>query len=164
MKRLILILGFAGIAVGTSGCAAIPLSALGAGAFSAGANAAVRAGTEITSGGVLFKTFTLSQDQLRTAVGDTLAAMELAVIRDVLDEKGDRYIVATGRDREVEIELQPVTRTVTRLRLVVTERMFRRDRATATEIMTQTERSVAERLAQATPGTAASSLARGARR
>jgi hypothetical protein len=155
------------MATGTSGCAAIGLTgaALGAGAFSAGAGAVVRAGTEITRGGVVYRTFSLPLAELRTAVGDTLARMELAVVHDEVDEDGDRRIVAWARKREVEIALQPVTRAVTRLRLVVTEGRFRRDRATATEIVAQTERTVGARaVTEATPGTAASSLAPGARR
>jgi hypothetical protein len=164
---MVLVLAVVAVALGSGGCAAIGLTgaALGAGVFSAGAGAAVQAGTEFTSGGVVYRTFSLSLGQLRTAVGDTLAHMELAVVRDELEEDGDRHIVARARDREVELQLQPVTRTVTRLRLVVTEGRFRRDRATAAEIVTQTERTINERaLTRVERGTAASSLARGARR
>ncbi len=167
MKRVLPILAVVGIAVGTSGCAAIGLTgaALGAGVFSAGAGAAMRAGTEITRGGVVYRTFSLPLNELRTAVGDTLARMELAIVKDEVDAHGDRRIVAWARDREVEIDLQPITRTVTRLRLVVSEGPFRRDRATAAEIVAQTERAVDERaVTEATRGTGASSLARGARR
>jgi sigma54-dependent transcription regulator len=167
VNRVLLVLALLGSTAGTGGCAAIGLTgaAVGAGMFSAGAGAAVRAGTEMTRGGVVYKTFTLSQDQLRTAVGDMLAHMELGVISDMIDENGDRRIVAWARDREVEIDLQPITRTVTRLRLVVSEGTFRRDRATAAEIVAQTERVVEERaLTRATRETGASSLARGARR
>ena len=167
MKQLWLGVAIVVVAMGSSGCAAIGLTgvALGAGLFNAGASAAVRAGTEMTRGGVLFRTFTLSQDELRTAVGDTLAAMEIAVLRDELQESGDRVIVAQAKDRDIEVKLQPVTRTVTRLRLVVSEGPFRRDRATAAEIVEQTERVVDARLVtRAARGTAASSLARGARR
>ena len=167
MTRVLLGLAFVGIAAGTSGCAAIGLTgaALGAGVFSAGAGAAVRAGTEITRGGVVYRTFSVPLNELRTAVGDTMARMELAVVHDEVDEHGDRRIVAWAREREVEIALQPVTRTVTRLRLVVAEGRFRRDRATAAEIVAQTERTVdARAVTAATPGTGASSLARGARR
>ena len=167
MKRWWLGVAIAVVAMGSSGCAAIGLTgaALGAGLFNAGASAAVRAGTEVTRGGVVYRTFSLSQDDLRTAVGNTLAEMEIAVIRDELLDDGDRLIVAQAKDRDLELKLQPVTRTVTRLRLVVSEGMFRRDRATAAEIVAQTERAVEERLlTRAARGTAASSLARGARR
>ena len=151
------------------GCAALPLTAVGAGAFSAGAGAAVDAGREYTRGGVVYRTFTMTLPELRLALSDALAAMELAVERD--DVVGlDRRIVARARAREIDIRLQPVTRTVTRLRLVVSEGRFRNDRATATEIVEQTERAVEDRVAaaralrRAGPAAAASSLARGARR
>jgi hypothetical protein len=167
VTRVLLACWFVGIAVALSGCAAIGLTgaALGAGVFSAGASAAMRAGTEVTRGGVVYRTFSVPQNELRTAVGNMLAQMELAVISDSVDEHGDRFIVARARDRDVELTLQSVTRTVTRLRLVVSEGYFRRDRATAAEIMAQTERTVDERaLTRAARGTGASSLARGAPR
>jgi hypothetical protein len=167
VRRLWLGVAIVVVAMGSSGCAAIGLTgaALGAGLFNAGASAAVRAGTEITRGGVVYRTFSLPQDELRTAVGDTLAEMEIAVLRDELQDDGDRRILAQAKDRDIEVKLQPVTRTVTRLRLVVSEGRFRRDRATAAEIVAQTERAVNERLLMgAARGTAASSLARGARR
>jgi hypothetical protein len=129
-----------------SGCAAIPLAALGASAFGEGAKAAVNAGAEYTSGGAVLRTFSLPLDELRLAVGDTLARMEIAVWRDeVVDD--ERRIVARARDRELQLRLEPVTRTVTRLRIVVSEGYFRKDRATATEIVTQTERTVEARVA-----------------
>jgi hypothetical protein len=129
-----------------SGCAAIPLAALGASAFGEGAKAAVHAGTEYTRGGVVYRTFSLPADELRLVVGDTLARMEIAVIRDDL-VSDDRLIVARARNREVELRLEPVTRTVTRMRLVVSEGKFRKDRATASEIVAQTERTVEGRAA-----------------
>ena len=101
-----------------SGCAAIPLAALGASAFGGGAKAAVQAGAEYTSGGVVYRTFSLPLDELRLAVGDTLARMEIAVWRDELVDD-ERRIMARARDRELQLRLEPVTRTVTRLRIVV---------------------------------------------
>jgi hypothetical protein len=126
----------------TSGCAAIGLTgaALGASALSTGAGAAVHAGTEYTRGGVVYRTFSLPLPELRLVVGDTLARMEIAVVRDEPDGM-DRKILGRARDREIEIRLEPVTRTVTRLRLLVTEGSFRKDRATASEIVAQTERT-----------------------
>jgi hypothetical protein len=163
--RAVLALSLVAIVVGLNGCAALPVAALGAGLFNAGASAAMRAGTEITRGGVVYKTFTLPLDELRTAVGNTLAQMELAVVNDHVEQDGDRFIVARARDREIEVTLEPVTRTVTRVRLVVSEGHFGRDRATAAEIMAQTEKTVENRaFTRGERGIAASSPARGARR
>jgi hypothetical protein len=143
--------------VGLGGCAVLGLTgaAVGGGAFSAGAGAAVEAGKEYTRGGVVLRTFSLPLHELRLTLGDALERMELAVITDEVDGL-DRRITARARDREIDIRLQPVTRTVTRLRLVVAEGAFRKDRATASEIVTQVERGA--------PGSAASSLARDGRR
>jgi hypothetical protein len=159
------------IVVGAGGCAAVGLTgaAVGASAFSAGAGAAIQAGKEYTRGGVVYRTFSLSLPELRLAVSDALERMELAVIRDEADGV-DRQISVHARDREIDVRLEPVTRTVTRLRLVVAEGRFRKDRATATEIVEQTERAVDERIAEtravkrAARGSAASSLAREGRR
>src|SRR5262245_10715411 len=67
--------------------------------------------------------------------------MELAVITDEADEHG-RKIEARAEKLKIELRLQRVTRTVTRVRLAVSEGMFRKDRATASEIITQLERTV----------------------
>jgi hypothetical protein len=151
--------------VSFGGCAAIPVAALGASAFSAGANAAVQAGKEYTRGGTVLRTFSASLPETRLALGDALERMEIEVVRDD-DDGDDRVIQAQARGREIVARLEPVTRTVTRLRLEVAEGLFRKDRATATEIIVQTERSVGERkpVKRAGPGTGASSLARGGRR
>ena len=164
MKLLRLLIVIAAGSLGLGGCAAVGLIPL-ASALSAGTEAAVKAGTEYTRGGTLYRTFSLPLPELRLAVSDALERMELAIVRDELDGP-DRVIVARARDREIDMRLEPVTRTVTRVRLVVAEGRFGKDRATATEIVTQTERSVEERVAvrPAVRGTGASSLARGGRR
>src|SRR5436190_11076345 len=133
------------LALALSGCAAIPLG-LASGAFSGGAGAAVSAGTEYASGGVVYRTFTLPLDELRLALGDALARMEIAVVRD--EVVGDeRRIEAHAHERVIKLRLEPVSRTVTRLRLVVSEKPFKKDRATASEIVTQTERTAEARAA-----------------
>ena len=169
--RLILLIVVAGL--GTSGCAAIGLTgaAIGAGTVSAGAGAVVREGTEYTRGGAVYRTFNLPQAELRLALSDTLARMEMAVITDVMDGD-DRRILARARDREIEIQLVPLTRTVTQLKLVVGRGLFGKDRATASEIVVQIERTVEERalaaaarpVRRAERGNGASSPARAARR
>ena len=167
MRSLRLVLLFVAVSIGLGGCAAIGLSvaALGAGAFSAGAGAAVQAGTEYTRSGAVFRTFSLPLADMRLALSDALERMELAVVTDEQDGE-DRVIVARASDREIDLRLAPVTRTVTRLRLVVKEGFARKDQATATEIVTQTERSVEEYVPvkRAARRNGASSLARGGRR
>ena len=55
-------------------------------------------------------------------------------------EKGNYAIKATGRDRQIEVELQVVGTRTTRIRSVAKDGVFFKDRATATEIILQTER------------------------
>jgi hypothetical protein len=160
--RIVLVIAI--VTMGLGGCAAIGLTgaAVGASALSAGAGAAVQAGKEYTRGGTVFRTFSASLLQTRLALGDALERMEIQVVRED-DDGDDRVILAHAREREIVVRLQPVTRTVTRLRLEVAEGLFRKDRATATEIVTQTERAVTERtpVRRAARGSGASSLARG---
>src|SRR5437870_10113923 len=113
--RLFFLIVIAGLGVG--GCAAVGLTgaAVGAGTFSAGAGAAVRAGTEYTRSGVL-RTFSLPLAELRLALGETLARMEIVVVTDEMDG-ADRRIAARARARESQIRLTPLTRTVTQRQL-----------------------------------------------
>lgn len=55
-----------------AGCAAIPLVPLGAAAVSGGANSLTRAGTEMTMGGGVVRTFTLPFDATHAAAYATL--------------------------------------------------------------------------------------------
>ena len=174
MKSLSIALMIVALGLGCSGCAAIGLTgaAIGAGTVSAGAGAAVRAGTEYTRSGV-YRTFSLPLPALRLALSETLARMEIAVVTDVMDG-ADRHIVAHARDREIEIHLTPLTRTVTQLTLTVDKGFMRNDRATASEIVVQVEHTIDARAAaapvdtrpvkRAARGNGASSLARGGRR
>ena len=172
MKAWIVLLPFAALAL--SGCAALGLTvaSVGASAFTAGAKEALHAGTEYTQSGKAIRTFSLSLEDLRIVLGDTLARMEIAVVRDEMDD-GEREIEARAQDREIQIRLEPVTRTVTRLKLMVKEGHFGKDRATASEIVAQTERTAearetalaaASRAATAPPAAAASPPRRAARR
>jgi len=166
-SRLVGALALAALAAASHGCVAIPAATALGGAFSAGAGAAVSAGKEYARGGVVYRTFTMPLPALRDAVGDALARMEIATVRDEPDGD-DRVLLAAARDREVKLRLEPVTRTVTQLRLVVGKGTFGKDRATATEIVEQTERVVEARLeaavTKAARGTGASSPARADRR
>jgi hypothetical protein len=127
-------------ALGLSGCAAALLAPLGAGALSGGAGAVVRAGTEYTRGGTVLRTFSMPSDRLREVVSETFARMELAIHEEELDGV-DRHIVAHARGRVIVLTLQPLTRTVTRARLSVSNGRFSKDRATASEIIVQLEQT-----------------------
>ena len=108
----------------------------------------------------MLRTFTLSLPELRGVVGEVMERMELAIVRDEMDGQ-DRAMLAWARDREIELTLEPVTRTVTRLRIVVKEGAFKKDRATASEIVAQTERVADARVAVAERAAAVRKAARG---
>ena len=146
-----------------SGCAAIPLGGAALGALSGGAGAAVNAGKEYAGNGVVYRTFAMPVRDLRLTVSDTLARMELAIVRDELDGP-DQVIVAQARDREIKLELQPLTRTLTRMKVVVGAGMFRRDRATASEIVDQIELGAEAAVRKAARENGASRPARAAHR
>jgi hypothetical protein len=173
VKRLRLFVVIAAAGLGLGGCAAIGLTgaAIGAGTFSAGAGAAVRAGTEYTRNSV-YRTFSLPLPELRLALSETLARMEIAVESDEMDGV-ERHIVGRAREREVDIRLMPLTRTMTQMKLTVAIGFLRKDRATASEIVVQVEHAVDDRAAasgetspikQNEHGSGASSRARAARR
>lgn len=139
------------VAAASGGCAAIGLTgaALGAGTVSAGAGAAVHAGTEYTRNSV-YRTFSLSLADVRLALSDTLARMEIAVVSDETDGT-DRHIVGRARDREIDIRLVPLTRTMTQMKLTVQIGVLRKDRATASEIVAQVEETIDDGAAASPP-------------
>lgn len=139
--------------VACSGCAAIPLTVALGGAFSAGAGAVVNAGREYAKSGAVYRTFAVPQAELRAAMSEVLERMELAVVRDAMDDD-DRVIEARANEREILLRLEPVTRTVSRLRVVVEHGWLGKDLATATTIVERAERRVQARLAQADGGPA----------
>ena len=129
-----------GVMIGLSGCAAVGVAAIGASMLSSGAGAAVRAGTEYTRGGTLYRTFSMPSNELREVVSQTFARMELETVEDELDGV-DRHITAWARGRVIVLTLQPLTRTVTRARLSVSAGRLGKDRATASEIIEQLEQT-----------------------
>ncbi len=116
-----------------SGCAAIGLALLGVGA-------GVATGTAVsyTLDGTAYRTFTVPLPQLQTA---TLTALDRMGIKVEAKRKTDRgeSIKASGANRQIEVELEPISPKSTRMRTVAKQGVFFRDRATAIEIILQTE-------------------------
>jgi hypothetical protein len=121
---------------GLGGCAAVGLTLFGVGA-------GVSAGTAVsyTLDGIAYKTFAVSEDELRAATLKTLKQLDMKVTANQATESG-RQITATAGDRTVEIELDRITGRTSRMRVVVKQGMFWRDRSTAGEIIAQTERTL----------------------
>lgn len=109
----------------------------------------IGAGTGISHqlGGIVYKTFTEPQPRVKSA---TLAALKRMQIKVDSVEKIDNgeVIKAKAADRNIEIELEALTPTATRIRAVARkDGGILVDSATAVEIIGQTERMLGTNLA-----------------
>lgn len=132
MKRTMrVVLALASIPLG--GCAAVALTALGVG---------MATGVGHTLGGIVYKTFTTPQAQVKRATLGALHRMQVKVLKS---ERNGSTEVITGRagDREIEIELEALTPATTRMKVTAKQDSgILRDGATATEVILQTEKLV----------------------
>ena len=119
-----------------NGCAAIALALLGA-----GVGVATEQAVAYTMRGVASRTLTVPLPRVRRATLTALRRMGIRVEGRGKTEYGE-FIKATGRNRQIEVTLEPITRKSTLMRTVAKRGFFLRDRATATEIILQTERII----------------------
>lgn len=111
------------------GCASVALTAGGI---------AGSAGVNYTLSGITYKTFTAPVQRVRVATMRTLHRMQIKVTRT---KKTDHAweIDGTAFERTINIELEVVTKSTTRMRVVTDKGGFLfKDRATSTEIILQT--------------------------
>jgi Protein of unknown function (DUF3568) len=112
------------------GCAPLAITALGVGG---------QAGMSHAMNGVAYRTFTAPMANVRIATLLALSGMNIQV-----DSSGKQseteFIKATASDRQIEIELESISPTTTRMRSVAKQSTFVYDSATATEIIQQTEK------------------------
>ena len=114
---------------GLSGCAAVALTAGGIAGGSA---------VDHTLSGISYKTFNSRLVDVRKATLRTLAQMEIALKDDTHTDEGWK-ITGTAIERTVHVELEKLTPSATRMRVVVDEgKFFFKDAATGTEIIIQT--------------------------
>jgi hypothetical protein len=120
-------------AIALGGCVPVALTAGGVG---------LAAGVTHELSGMVYKTFTTPQAQVKRATLGALGRMQIKVKESKRDGTTEK-IFARASDREIEIELEALTPTTTRM-LVVAKKDFGilRDGATATEIILQTEKIV----------------------
>ena len=137
MERPILRHGGAGLVLAVATAALLggcePLSIT---AFGVGASAGVAHGL----GGVTYRTFTAPMPKVRTATMTALNKMGIKV-NSTSKVEGTEVIKATAADREIEVELEPLSPNATRIRTVARNGFFY-DSATSTEIILQTERAL----------------------
>ena len=113
-----------------TGCAAVALTALGVGAST---------GVSHSLNGLTYRTFTEPLPRVRTASLRALQRMHIKVASSGKIEGGEE-IRATSGDRAIEIELESISPSTTRMRVTAKKNPFIYDNATATEIILQTEK------------------------
>ena len=133
----------------SSGCAAFALTLL-----SAGAGTAASSGISYTLDSIAYKTFTASEEGLRTATLRTLKRMEIKVKGTERTEAGSK-ILAEASDRTIAIELDRLSGRTSRMRVDAKQGWFFKDRATAMEIILQTEQTLEDEPALARRATPA---------
>ena len=132
MKRtVVVLLALCSMALG--GCAAVALTALGVG---------MATGVSHTLGGMVYKTFTTPQAQVKRATLGAFNRMQVKVV-EAKRAGSTETIVGRAGDREIEVELESLTPATTRMKVTAKQNGgLLRDGATATEVILQTERIV----------------------
>lgn len=115
----------------SAGCAPVALTAFGVGTAT---------GVQHTLNGIAYRTFTVPLPQLRSAATASLNRMGIKVASREKTKEGE-LIKASASEREIEIELDSITPSTTRMRVAVRNGLFM-DSATGTEIILQTERAL----------------------
>jgi len=130
-KTIVVVLALASVSLG--GCAAVALTALGVG---------MATGVGHTLGGMVYKTFTTPQAQVKRATLGALQRMQVKVVKS--ERKGStELIIGKAGDRKIEIELEALTPAATRMKVTAKQDSgILRDGATATEVILQTEKLV----------------------
>ena len=121
------------VSLSLGGCIAVGLTALGVG---------MATGVSHTLSGMVYKTFSASQAQVKKATMTAFNRMQIKVLES--KRKGStETIVAKAGDRDIEVELESLTPNTTRM-LVTAKKDggILRDGATATEVILQTEKFV----------------------
>jgi len=130
-KTITLLLAFAALQL--CGCVAVGLTALGVG---------MATGVSHTLSGMVYKTFTTPQAQVKRATLGALGRMQIKVVSSKRDGTTD-VIKAKASDRDIDIELEALTPNTTRMTVTAKkDGGILRDGATATEVILQTEKLV----------------------
>ena len=115
------------------GCAAVALTALGVG---------MATGVSHTMSGMVYKTFTAPQAQVKRATHGALQRMQVKVVKAQRNGSVETILAKAG-DRDIDIELEALTPGTTRMKVTAKQDGgILRDGATATEVILQTEKLV----------------------
>jgi hypothetical protein len=127
------------VALTLQGCTA---AAVGLTIATAGAGAGMSVGVEHTLNGIVYKTFAASANDVRFATLKTLDQMGMTLTTDEATKSGWQ-LSASAHDRSIDIQLERLTDTATRMRVVADEGwVIFKDSATATEIILQTAQTL----------------------
>lgn len=115
------------------GCAAVGLTALGVG---------MATGVGHTLGGIVYKTFTAPQAQVKRAAQGALGRMQVKVVKTERNGTTETIHAKAG-DRDIDIVLESLTPNTTRMKVTAKQNGgILSDGATATEVILQTEKIV----------------------
>jgi len=135
--RIARILVAASLALWLPGCATVGLAVIGA-----VGGAGVSAGVDHTLNGIVYKTFAAPLNNVRFAVLRTFDRMDMPLTADERSDEGWK-LSATATDRTIDVDLQKLTDTTTRMRVVANEgEIFFKDASTATAIVLQTAQTL----------------------
>ena len=133
MKKTMAVAGLALASLVLNGCAAVALTALGVG---------MATGVSHQLGGMVYKTFTTPQAQVKRAAYGAMNRMQIKVVQNKRDGSNETIIAKAG-DREIVIELEALTPNTTRMKVQARQNGgILSDGATATEVILQTEKLV----------------------
>lgn len=120
----------AGLVAALGGCEPFAITSFGVGASTAVSH---------SLGGITYRTFTASAQQVKSASIGALQRMGIKLARTEKSADGE-VLRARATDREIEITLEPISPNTTRMRVIARNGSVFFDGATATEIILQTER------------------------
>lgn len=96
-----------------------------------------------TTNGITYRTFTASSSKVRVATLSALNRMQIKVISDNMQTNSNvRLVAAKTNERNIEIQIEPISTNTTRMRVTAKSSVFSYDSATAEEIIQQTKRSL----------------------
>jgi uncharacterized protein DUF3568 len=130
IARHVRIAAVAGAVLALSGCEMLALTTLGIGGSTA---------VNHTLSGMTYRTFTAPMPRVRTASISALKRMGIQ-LGPTEKSEGNEILKGTAKDREIEIVLEPLSASSTRMRVIARNGGLFYDSATATEIVLQTER------------------------
>jgi hypothetical protein len=123
-----------GAATALQGCAALAVPVIGSAAASGSAGVLVRAGAASVKNGAVYRTFDASLHDVHAAVLTTAARLQLPAPEEKVDH--ERVTLHTaGIERQVRIDLQPITPALTQIRVAAAIGVFQDDTATATTLV-----------------------------